>query len=195
MIKKKLLALAGAALFAMPLAALSENQEQLADKYTALAGSKQNATALVTGLRDGDKVTLKPSPAKADTKPRTFTAPTGKMGYGNIDTALALAEASLKQQGITKPTPAQLEAALMGGKVTTSSGKTVALEGILQARADGKGWGQIANSMGFKLGDVKRSDKAEPRGGRPDRVAKIERPNKPEKPQRPEKPERPEKPR
>jgi hypothetical protein len=175
MIKKKLLALAGAVLLALPLAALSENQEQLVDKYTALAGSKQNATSLVTGLRDGKQVKL-----TRGTSTETFTPPTGKMGYGNVDTALALAEASLKEKGITKPTPAQLEASLTD---------------ILKMRADGKGWGQIANSLGFKLGDVKRADKAEARSGRPDRVAKVERPHKPEKPQRPEKPERPEKPR
>jgi hypothetical protein len=64
----------------------------------------------------------------------------------------------------------------------------VVLEGILRMRADGKGWGQIAQTLGFKLGEVKRADKAEPRAGRPDRVAKAERPQRPEKPERPEKP-------
>jgi hypothetical protein len=191
MFKTRLLRLAGAALIALPLAALSENQEQLVDRYTTLAGSKHNATSLVTGLRDGKEVRL----TRRGSSTESFTPPTGKMGYGNIDNALALAEASLNQQGIAKPTPAQLEAALMGGTVTTSSGKSVKLDGILQMRADGKGWGQIANSLGFKLGEVKRSDKAEPRAGRPDRVAKAERPQRPEKPARPEKPERPEKPR
>jgi hypothetical protein len=158
----------------VPLAALAQSQEQLVDRYTALAGSKENATSLVTGLRDGKQVTL----TRGTTK-ETFTAPTGKMGYGNVDNALALAEASLAKQGITNPTPAQLEAALVGK------------EGILTARASGQGWGQIANSMGIKLGDVKRSEKA------PERVSKVDRPNKPEKPekpQRPDKPERPEKP-
>lgn len=168
MIKKKLLALAGAALLLLPLTALCQSQEQLVDRYTTFAGSKQNATSLVTGLRDGKEVKL----TRGSTT-ETFTPPTGKMGYGNVDTALALAEASLKEKGITRPTPAQLEAAL---------------KDILQMRADGKGWGQIANSLGFKLGEVKRSDKA-------DRVVKVERPNKPEKPERPQKPERPDKPR
>jgi hypothetical protein len=101
-----------------------------------------------------------------------FTPPTGKMGYGNVDNALALAEASLKEKGITQPTPAQLGASTMD---------------ILRLRADGQGWGQIAQSYGFKLGEVKR----------PERVAKVERAeraHKPEKPERPERPERPEKP-
>lgn len=174
-------ALVTAALLTLPLGALAQSSDQLVDRYTGFAGSKQNATSLVTGLRDGKEVKLTDGKTT-----ETFTPATGKMGYGNIDNALALAEASLKQQGITKPTPAQLEAALAGGTVTTSSGKTVQLEGILKMRADGRGWGEIANSMGFKLGDLKRADKA-------DRVAKAERANKPEKPERPARPERPEK--
>ena len=175
-----------ALLVVWPLASLAENQEQLVERYTALAGSKQNATSLVTGLRDGKEVTL-----KSGTTTETFTVPTEKMGYGNIDHALALAEASLAKQGITNPTAAQLEAALVGGDVTTSSGKVVPLYGVLQLRADGMGWGRIAQEYGFKLGDLKRSDRA------PDRVAQAERggkPEKPERPNRPEKPERPEKP-
>jgi hypothetical protein len=172
-----------AALFAFTLPALGQSSGQLVERYTGLAGSKENATSLVTGLRDGKEVRLTNAQGS-----ETFTPSTGKMGYGNVDHALALAEASLRQQGITNPTPAQLEAALMGGKITLASGKTVELQGVLQMRASGMGWGQIANSMGFKLGDVKRADKAA------DRVARSERPAKPEKPQRPEKPERPEKP-
>jgi hypothetical protein len=153
-----------AALLAWPLAALAEGQEQLVERYTSLAGSKDNATSLVTGLRDGKEVKL----TRATTIER-FTPPTGKMGYGNVDNALALAEASLKQQGITNPTPAQLEASVME---------------VLRMRADGKGWGQIAHANGIKLGDVKRADKAE-------RVSKVERPSKPERPHKPERPEKP----
>jgi hypothetical protein len=189
MFQTRFLRLASAALLALPLAALSQSSEQLVERYTTLAGSKENATSLVTGLRDGKQVTLTRGTAK-----ETFTPKTGKMGYGNIDNALALAEASLTKLQITEPTPSELEAALTGGKVTTKSGD-VKLEGILKMRADGMGWGQIANSLGFKLGEVKRSDKAEPRAGRPERVAKAERLQRPEKPARPDKPERPDKPR
>ncbi|MGH8735385.1 MAG: hypothetical protein ACREVB_17000, partial [Burkholderiales bacterium] len=106
------------------------------------------------------------------TTTQTFTPPTGTMGYGNVDNALALAQASLAQRGITQPTPAQLQASVMD---------------VLKMRADGQGWGQIAQSYGVKLGDVKRSEKAE-------RVAGAERPHKPEKPERPERPEKPERP-
>ena len=155
-------------LLALPLPASSQSKDQLVEKYTALAGSEASATSLVTGLRDDKEVDL------AGTK---FTPPTNKMGYGNVSIALALAEAELKLQGITNPTPEQLKTALVGDATQ---------KGILQLRADGMGWGQIANSMGFKLGDVMRSDKAPPR----ERVVQGERLEKPSRPERAEKPER-----
>jgi hypothetical protein len=126
------------------------------------------------------------------------------MGYGSVDISLALAQAELAKLGITNPTPAQLQAALTGGSVTTSSGQSVQVNGILSMRAGGKGWGQIAQSMGFKLGDVVRSSKADAAPGttksaeQMERVStdakpdKVERPNRPEKVDRPQRPDRPE---
>jgi hypothetical protein len=97
------------------------------------------------------------------------------MGYGNVNIALSLAEASLKQQGITNPTPEQLQGALMG---------------VLRQRANGKGWGQIANSMGFKLGEVVRPEK-HVQAERPEKPVRPDKPERPDRPERPEKPERP----
>ena len=151
-------------LLAWPLAVMAQSESQLVERYTALAGSKQNATSLVNGLRDGKEVKL----TRGSTT-ETFMPPTGKMGYGNVDNALALAAASLEKKGITRPTPAQLEASVLG---------------VLKLRADGKGWGQIARVQGVKLGEVKRAEK-------PERVAKVDRPNKPERPHKPQRPERP----
>ncbi|HSU64209.1 MAG TPA: hypothetical protein VLJ12_10125 [Burkholderiales bacterium] len=167
---KTVLLLTASALLAFPLALraqaenvgkTAESADRLIQKYTPLAGSEDNAKSLVTGLRDGAAVKLSSGGTST-----SFTPPTGKMGFGNVNIALSLAEASLKQQGITNPTSAQLQGALVG---------------VLQQRADGKGWGQIANSMGFKLGEVVR----------PERPEKPVRPDKPERPDRPEKPERP----
>lgn len=170
MFRKNLLAL----LLALPLAAMAQNGDQLIQRYTELAGSNENATSLVTGLREGKEVTL-----KSGSTIETFTPPTGQMGWGNVDNAIAIAERLLKEQGITDPTPAQLEAAMLD---------------VLKLRADGMGWGQIANSLGFKLGEVKRSDNANPKGPSVEPVAKVERASQTEKPERPVKPERPEKP-
>src|SRR5688500_15573026 len=136
MLKKPLLALLCAFL---PYAAHGQSASQLVDKYTTLAGSKTNAATLVTGLRDGADFRIGST---------SFDPPTGKIGYGNVDIALSLAQKSLAEQGITRPTPAQLQGALIG---------SAAKPGVLALRADGQGWGQIAQSMGFKLGEVQRS--------------------------------------
>jgi hypothetical protein len=178
------LLLLSSALLAFPCAALAQTSTQsdvptdrLVQQYTSFAGSETNAESLVTGLRDGTPVTLSSSTSAGT----AFTPPTGKMGVGNVNIALALAEASLKQQGITNPTPAQLQAALTGG--TVNGAKFV---GVLTLRAEGKGWGEIANSLGFKLGDVVRSAKAEGR----DEAARADKPARPEKPERPERVDR-----
>jgi hypothetical protein len=181
MLKRNLLALTGAALLALPGIALSQSEQQLIERYTDLAGSEENATSLVTGLRDGKEVTL-----TEGTSTVTFTPKTGKMGYGNIDNALALAKASLGDDS----TPTELKSVLTGGTVDN-----VTYDGILNMRASGMGWGVIALELGFKLGEVKRAERAQPQKvEKAERVAKVERPVKPERPERPVRPERPEKP-
>ena len=149
--------------------ASAQTRDQLVDKYSALAGSDPNAKTLVNGLRDGSDSTL--SGVK-------FDPPTRKMGYGEVNIALSLAE---KKLGTATPTAQQLQTTLIGDSKT---------QGILALRADGKGWGQIAQSMGFKLGEVMRSDKA----GEHARTARAERPEKFEHGHRPERPAKPERP-
>lgn len=156
MLRIGLSALFGAALLSLPLAALSQSHDQLVERYTALAGSKQNAESLVRGLREGDTVTLSRWNGSV-----MFIPPTGKLGYGNVDQALAIAAASLEKHGITSPSATELATALMGGNVVTPRSGTVALDGVLKMRAEGKGWGQIAQAYGVKLGEVKAADKAE----------------------------------
>ena len=155
-------------LFALlPFAAQAQSESQLTEKYASLAGSEASARILITGLREGTDFKIGST---------SFDPPTGKMGYGNVDIALALAQKSL----LENPSPEQLQAALIG---------TAAKPGILALRADGQGWGQIANSMGFKLGEVMRSPKASERvAARPERAA---RPDKPERPAKPDRPDRP----
>ena len=151
------------ALTALPALAAAQTTDKLVDKYTALAGSKDNAKALVTGLRDGGDIKL---------GSETIKTPAGKMGVGNVNIALALTEASLDKQGVDKPTAKQLNAALTD---------------ILQQRADHKGWGEIAKSMDMKLGDVMRHERVA-RLDKPERAEKQERMEKPERPERPDRP-------
>ena len=85
----------------------------------------------------------------------TFTPLTGNMGLGNVDIALGFAQAQLVELGLGNPaTPGQLLASLMGGEVeygTSNPKSKKTLPGILALRASGKGWGQIAGDLGFKL--------------------------------------------
>jgi hypothetical protein len=152
---------------ALDATAANKGQTLVAGKiaafFTNLAGSKDNANALVVALRNGTDVNLTTTTgtgATATTTTTTFTPPTGKMGWGNVKIALALAQDSLLRAGITNPTPAQLQAALDGGTVTKADGTTVTLKGVLQMRADGMGWGQIAQAGGTKVGPVVSSLKS-----------------------------------
>ena len=197
MLKKQIrMLVAGSALLGASFAVWPQSPEQLSTRYTTLAGSETNAKSLVTGLRDGTDVKLTSGGTTT-----TIDPPTGKMGYGNVNIALALAQASLKEQGITQPTADQLKAALNGGTITDSSGKTVQMSGVLQMRASGKGWGEIAHALGFKLGDIVRSAKADGAGkpdragSKADRVAHADRGDRSDRAERPDratKPERPE---
>jgi hypothetical protein len=133
--RKNVLALLAVFSFVLSLPALGQSHDQLVERYTALAGSSQNADSLVRGLREGETVTLSRWPGTI-----LFIPPTGKMSYGNVDHALKLAEATLAKYGITKPTAAELAHALMGGNVVTPRDGTVALDGVLRVRAQGKSW-------------------------------------------------------
>ena len=134
--------------------------EGLVDHYKGITGSEANARSLVNGLHSGDPITLvgpppplaprpplalkpgmKPPPPPPAPKPITvtFTPPTGKMGWGNVDISLTLMEAVLTHNNVSKPSPTQLFGVLMTNP------------GILQLRAGGMGWGQIANELGFEL--------------------------------------------
>jgi len=129
---------------------------KIATDFETFAGSKENSTALVTGLRSGSEITLtQPGEPSA-----TFLPATKPMGYGNVSTSLSLAKYQLAQQGITNPTPEQLQTALNGGSITID-GKTVEYQGVLQMRADGMGWGQIAQQLGTKLGPIVSGMKAQ----------------------------------
>lgn len=129
-------------------ATASTTTRKLTSEFSAWAGSEENAAALVNGLRTGSTITLNAAAdGSAGQAPTTFSPTTKPMGYGNIRIALSMARVQLANQGIANPTPEQLQGALVG----TSGSST---QGILQMRAAGMGWGQIANSTGVKLGSV-----------------------------------------
>ena len=151
---------------ALPLSAAAENEGQLVERYSTFAGSTQNSAALVAGLRDGKEITL-----TSATETRTFTPPTKKMGYGNVDHALSIAEASLRKEGVTNPTPDQIQ---------------TRLSEVLNDRAKGMGWGEVAKARGFNsLGEVKRAESPSNAGAGATGASKPERASRPERPERP----------
>lgn len=201
MLTKKLSAVAVPSAFALlGLPALSQTTPtspstqaiptaRLVDEYSDLAGSEKNARSLVTGLRTGSTITLEP--IAKDDKTITFKSPTRNLGNGEIKIVLAMADKLLA--GDKNVTNQDLYKALMDEKT-----------GVLQMRNDGMGWGQIADALGFKLGDVMRAGKADSASAaaqradskpekvaqRPERPERAERVEKPERPVRPERPER-----
>jgi hypothetical protein len=133
---------------------ISRPQARLIETYTDFAGSEANATSLVTGLRHGGEVTLIEPVSGGPPLITKFAVPTRPMGNGNVSHSLALARYQLATYGIDQPTPGEIHAALNGGSIKLANGDLVNLPGVLQLRADGMGWGKIANSMGVKLGHV-----------------------------------------
>lgn len=169
--------------------------DALVSRYTKLAGSTANAQSLVTGLRTGSVVTLT---ATGSAPAVSFAPATQKMGFGNINIALALAKTALAKQGITNPTPEQLAAALNGGNITLTNGSVVTLAGVLTQRSAGMGWGNIAKTLGVKQGAVVSASKTDKAGkedalaktdddSKKNNVAKVEKSEKVEKPEKADK--------
>ena len=126
---------------AMAATAPPTEGSRLAAQYSDWAGGKSNADALVAGLRNGSPVTLVTNGANRDISISGFT-PTGPMSFGAVSGALSNAQRSLSRVGITRPSAEQIQAALIGGEVTTSSGSLVAIRGSVNARG---GTGPVAS--------------------------------------------------
>ena len=123
-----------------------------ADAYTPFAGSRSNAENLAIGLRTGSEITLSSPGHHGHRNTTTFTPPTKPMGHGNVNKALALSSQQLAAAGVAHPTTEQIKTSLMGGSIRNDAGQRVTMQGVLQMRADGMGWGQIAHNLGVKPG-------------------------------------------
>jgi hypothetical protein len=129
---------------------------KISNDFSGLLG--ESATEVVSGLRSGEEFTLTNTYTDADgvqvTETVVIEPPTGHMGNGNVFITLGLAQHNLSQLGITEPGAIDLEAALLGGSITTSDGQVIELEGVLALRSEGMGWGEIAQQYDTKLGHV-----------------------------------------
>jgi hypothetical protein len=131
---------------ATDVAAQADRAMKIAAHYETLAGSPDNALALVEALRHGTSVKLTESqPAERQVPVMiVIDPPTGVMEWRDIERALAMAQGALARAHITRPTAEQLEAALLGGDVTNAEGERMSLAGILTLHASGVPWNQLA---------------------------------------------------
>ena len=133
-----------------------QSQARLIAEFSGFAGSDANARSLITGLRQGEEITLiapgSPGHPGAETR---FAPPTRPMDYGNVRIALVLAREQLAQLEITQPTPSQISAVLAGGGIASRTNGRAATPylypGVLQMRAGGMNWSKIAATMGITL--------------------------------------------
>ncbi len=114
-------------------ATAASDSARLASQYSEWAGGRSNADSLVAGLRNGAPITLVTNGANRAVSIAGFT-PTSSMSYANVGGALANAQRSLAKVGVTKPTAEQIQAALIGGEVTTASGNTTLVKGSVAPR-------------------------------------------------------------
>ncbi len=154
----------------------STTEAKLAAEFADFLGGETQAKSVVSALRQGTSFN---ADAESSAAPTTATSPTttagtttgstttgttagstttgatstssssGTMGYGEVRMTLRLAQAQLNQMGITQPTDAELAAVLQGGEVGGTQ-----VDGILALRADGMGWGQIAQKSGMTVGQL-----------------------------------------
>src|SRR5512139_1116553 len=124
----------------------SENVEsRLSSEFAGFLGDTEQAHVVVDGLRQGSAFTY----IYPDTPDAIIDPPTGTMGYGNVRIALRLAQAELGKLGIVQPTPDELAAILLGGEIDGAP-----VEGVLALRAEGMGWGEIAQQYGTTVGQL-----------------------------------------
>lgn len=138
--------------FAQTTSASSTPATNISNEYSYFL-KNVNSQQVVNDLRNGQWTTTVTDPKTNLTTTTTEAVPTGKMGFGNVKISLALAQESLRQQGILQPTSEQLHTALVGGQMVPGDSTTMT-NGILQMRADGMGWGQIAQKYDVKLGQL-----------------------------------------
>jgi hypothetical protein len=121
---------------------------RLAARFVHLAGNGENAMALVLALRTGSTVQLAASDPAARELPEmvALEIPTAAMSWNDVRITLLNVQDQLIAAGIVKPTIEQLQAALVGGEVISHAGSPRVLRGVLQLRAEGLSWLDIARA-------------------------------------------------
>ena len=125
------IAAAALALAALPVvAAVNGDANRIASKYSSWAGGKSNADSIVNGLQNGTTVMLATKGADNTRSLAGFTPPAA-MSAEEVDAALSRARSTLASMGIRNPNADQIQAALIGGEVTLSNGRTRSVQGAV----------------------------------------------------------------
>jgi hypothetical protein len=130
-----------AASSAMAATAPASETGRIASQYSSWAGSRANAEALVSGLRNGSTITLATTGSDNTLSLAGFT-PAAPMSVEDIAGALARAQRELARVGIARPTAEQIHAALVGGEIPLHGGRNAKFRGSVAARS---GNAQIAS--------------------------------------------------
>src|SRR5919106_4625346 len=111
-----ILAAVPAPIFAQTSSASSTPETNISNDYSYFL-KNVDSKQVVNDLRNGQWTTTTTDPVTNTSTTTTEALPTGKMGFGNVKHSLALAQESLRQQGIIQPTSEQLHTALAGGQM------------------------------------------------------------------------------
>ena len=124
---------------------LDAEAQRVAARFVKLAGSEDNAVALALALHHGVPVQIVAA-GDDGALPDAITVetPTGPMSWHDVRIALLHAQDVLLRAGMTRATPAALQAALVGGEVDSPSQGRIVVRGVLQMRVEGLSWVDIA---------------------------------------------------
>lgn len=120
---------------------------RLAARFQHLAGTEENAMALVLALRSGSTMRLVAA-ERASGLPEMLALelPTPPMSWNDVRVTLLNVQDQLVRAGLLRPTLEQLQAALLGGDIVALDGDVMMLRGVLQLRAEGLSWLDIARA-------------------------------------------------
>src|SRR5256714_15694054 len=106
---------------------------QAAPQLVAFAGSPENFYSLVIGLTEGTPARLAGPAAGGFSRVTTISAPV-RLSAADAAAMLERARQNLELLGIVQPTAEQISAALVGGVLDTSTGRTQ-MRGVLPQAA------------------------------------------------------------
>lgn len=115
---------------------------KVASRFVKLAGTDENAVALVLALRHGVAVQLFPEDGRSEAV--ALEIDTAPMAWNEVRVALLHVQDVLVRAGYTRPAPELVRAALLGGDIVTAEGRPLRFRGILPMRSDGLSWVDVA---------------------------------------------------